>query len=361
MFFLAHWLIDMKNYKHFKLPKLEHTNHQPRFLNWTHTHEPACQLLLTATRHASSTLCNGYPLLMRRSGDLLFTDPWSRFCRQVAGSLNTSPETLARAPVNEGDPRPHSNFTKDHCAVTSLPRSLVVSHISSRGTSGNFEDPSRLDQANSYEALNLSPEEWGGRPAAFESQALLRAKGGLSPSSLSMSSKGLKSLSSSHPFSVYQLTKPSSNLASKFKSQGPVVVTSAASSSHSSQEKQNTVGVHLQATAFFKSPPRKRDPTASQPSEGQGSSPSLVPLLKCSLCSYSTLHRSAMTSHTRTHTGEKPYVCQYCPYRSSQSGNLMTHLKTHTGEKPFSCDQCAYKSSQRIHLERHMLTHPIKE
>ncbi|XP_047740441.1 zinc finger and BTB domain-containing protein 17 isoform X4 [Hyalella azteca] len=80
-------------------------------------------------------------------------------------------------------------------------------------------------------------------------------------------------------------------------------------------------------------------------------------LLSCPHCKYSTFHRSAMTSHTRTHTGEKPYACSFCSYRSSQSGNLATHLKTHTGEKPFACDQCSYRSSQRIHLERHILTH----
>ncbi|KAF2363547.1 Zinc finger C2H2-type, partial [Trinorchestia longiramus] len=80
-------------------------------------------------------------------------------------------------------------------------------------------------------------------------------------------------------------------------------------------------------------------------------------VLSCGQCNYTTLHRSAMTSHTRTHTGEKPYACTFCSYRSSQSGNLATHLKTHTGEKPFACDRCPYRSSQRIHLERHVLTH----
>lgn len=48
---------------------------------------------------------------------------------------------------------------------------------------------------------------------------------------------------------------------------------------------------------------------------------------RCSYCSYTSIGRSNLMNHMRTHTGEKPFACSYCPYRSTQKGNLKTHIK----------------------------------
>ena len=44
-------------------------------------------------------------------------------------------------------------------------------------------------------------------------------------------------------------------------------------------------------------------------------------------CSYQSHNKAKLTTHVRTHTGEKPYNCHVCGYKSNQSSNLNIHYK----------------------------------
>ncbi|KMZ04202.1 transcription factor Ouib [Drosophila simulans] len=74
-------------------------------------------------------------------------------------------------------------------------------------------------------------------------------------------------------------------------------------------------------------------------------------------CERSFATRKELTTHTRTHTGEQPYVCVYCPRRFSSSGARQEHHRRHRNERRYDCDTCEKSFVSSGCLRKHKMTH----
>lgn len=54
---------------------------------------------------------------------------------------------------------------------------------------------------------------------------------------------------------------------------------------------------------------------------------------RCTFCNKGFANALVLQSHTRTHTGDKPFICTTCNKAFAQKGSLERHKKTHFKKK----------------------------
>ncbi|KAJ8248858.1 hypothetical protein GJAV_G00228500 [Gymnothorax javanicus] len=73
-------------------------------------------------------------------------------------------------------------------------------------------------------------------------------------------------------------------------------------------------------------------------------------------CSKSFPSASSLEVHTRTHSGERPFVCLICLSAFTTKANCARHLRIHSDPPDSSCPACGFVSSSQDVLHSHLVT-----
>ncbi|KAF9574663.1 hypothetical protein EC968_005894 [Mortierella alpina] len=92
--------------------------------------------------------------------------------------------------------------------------------------------------------------------------------------------------------------------------------------------------------------------TPSRPKKVNGS------IHRCPQCPKTFSRPYNLSSHEKTHKGEKPWVCSYGTCKSAflRVYDLARHERNHNGQKPFVCKGCDMKFKRHEGLKRHEKT-----
>jgi len=78
---------------------------------------------------------------------------------------------------------------------------------------------------------------------------------------------------------------------------------------------------------------------------------------KCTGCGKCFASKAGLATHSRIHSGEKPFECTVCSKQFTTSGGLVRHSRIHSGEKPYKCTECDQAFSVSSNLHTHMRVH----
>ncbi|KAF3858714.1 hypothetical protein F7725_011915 [Dissostichus mawsoni] len=85
-------------------------------------------------------------------------------------------------------------------------------------------------------------------------------------------------------------------------------------------------------------------------------------ILKCPKCDKTFDRAGKYESHTRVHTGEKPFQCDICLQRYSTKSNLTVHKKKHASDAPFQKKEHKCPFCNKLHASKKTLAkHNIQE
>jgi uncharacterized Zn-finger protein len=73
----------------------------------------------------------------------------------------------------------------------------------------------------------------------------------------------------------------------------------------------------------------------------------------CTFCGKAFPRSHSLTTHMRTHNGDRPYVSITYNMTSPQFGHLNEHICTHTGDRPCACTTCGQTFSGSSKLTIH--------
>jgi KRAB domain-containing zinc finger protein len=117
---------------------------------------------------------------------------------------------------------------------------------------------------------------------------------------------------------------------------------------------------HLQKAHGVESPPGN----AADAIDGSGSSSTAGDEGKtdngagfmCAVCGRQFRLRQLLTTHSVTHTGERPYACRHpgCTKRFGQSSTRNYHERTHSDARPYVCAQCGLGFKLQPILRNHV-------
>ncbi|XP_044075964.1 zinc finger and BTB domain-containing protein 41 [Siniperca chuatsi] len=82
--------------------------------------------------------------------------------------------------------------------------------------------------------------------------------------------------------------------------------------------------------------------------------------LKCPKCDKTFDRAGKYESHTRVHTGEKPFQCDICLQRYSTKSNLTVHKKKHASDAPFQKKEHKCPFCSKLHASKKTLAKHVK-